>query len=50
MSLSDYLLMKVRGLVEQPSLEEMRDRLRHRTSVTLSPPAAELVRAERDRR
>ena len=50
MSLSDYLLKEIREVAERLSLEEMRDRLQRRSSVTLSMPAAELVRAERDRR
>ena len=50
MSLSDYLLKEIREVAERPSLEEMRDRLQRRSSVTLSTPTAELIRAERDRR
>jgi len=50
MSLSGYLLKEIRKVAERPSLEEMRDRLQRRSSVALSTPAAELVRAERERR
>ena len=50
LSLSDYLLREVRKAAEQPTPEEMRERLRRRSRYTgkVSPTAA--VRAERDGR
>jgi len=50
MSLSDYLLHEVRHLAEQPTIEELRERLARRTPVALSLSPAAAVRAERDRR
>ena len=50
MSLSDYLLNEVRELAEQPTLAELRARLKERSEVAPSVPPAKAVRAERDRR
>ena len=50
MSLSDYLLAQIRETAERPTLEEMRERLRRRTPVRLSIPAARIIREERDTR
>lgn len=50
MSLSDFLLAEIRQLVERPSLEEMRERLRRREPVKLKVSAAQAVREERDAR
>lgn len=50
MSLSDYLLDEVRRVAERPTVEELRDRLKRRPSVTPATPPAEAVRAERDGR
>lgn len=47
MSLSDYLLQEARKLVERPTLEELRQRLHQRQSVTGSIDAAALVRETR---
>lgn len=49
MSLSDYLLGEIRHLAERPTIEELRERLRRRASVSLSVDPAQAVRAERDR-
>jgi antitoxin FitA len=48
--LSDYLIREVRKIAEQPTPEEMRDRLRQREPYRgkVSPTAA--LRAERDSR
>lgn len=48
MSLSDYLLAEVRRLAERPTVAQLRERLRRRSSVTGGEPAAEAVRRERD--
>jgi plasmid stability protein len=48
MSLSDYLLRQIRQVAEQPTLEEMRERLQTRSKVTPAISSADAVRAERD--
>ena len=50
MSLSDYLLREVRQIAEQPTMEEMRERLAKLPPVKLSISLADAVRAERDNR
>ena len=50
LSLSDYLIQEVRRIADQPSLEEWLERVRRLTPVKLKVSAADLVRAERDRR
>ncbi len=50
MSLSDYLLSELRHSCERPTLEEMRDRLRHRRPLTRPVSAAQAVRREREAR
>ena len=49
-SLSDYLLGEIREVADRPTIEELRARLQRRSGFTPSIPAAEAVRAERDRR
>jgi len=49
MSLSDFLLGEIRQMAERPTLEELRERLRHRSAVTPSVAPARAVRVERDR-
>lgn len=48
--LSDYLIREVRKIAEQPTAEEMRDRLRRRDPYRGKSLLADLVRAERDSR
>jgi plasmid stability protein len=48
-TLSDYILAELPRLAEKPSPEQVLARIRSRTPVG-GPPAAELIRAERDRR
>jgi plasmid stability protein len=48
-SLSDYLLDEIRQAAERPTKEELRERLRSRSAVSLPMTAAEIIRAERDR-
>jgi plasmid stability protein len=48
--LSDYLIREVRKIAEQPTPEEMKDRLRQRDSYRGKSSATELVRTERDSR
>ena len=48
--LSDYLLQEVRRVAERPTIAELRSRLAHRSSITLTVSPAKAVRAERDGR
>jgi antitoxin FitA len=50
MSLSDFLLAEIRRLADQPTIAELRERLRQRSSVAGAGPAASAVRRERDAR
>lgn len=50
MTLSDFLLREVRRVVERPSIDELRSRLRSRERVRTRVKPARAVRAERDRR
>jgi len=49
-TLSELLAREARRLAEQPSLEEMRDRLLARPRIALRTPPAEVVRRERSGR
>lgn len=49
MSLSDFLLAAIRSLAERPTIAELRERIRRRSSVAHAP-AAIAVRRERDSR
>jgi hypothetical protein len=48
MSLSDYLIAEVRRVAERPTVEQLRERLRRRASVTTNVSAADAIRKERD--
>jgi hypothetical protein len=50
LSLSDYLIREVRKIAEQPTPEEMRERLRRRDPFRGKISPTDLVRAERDSR
>ena len=50
MTLSDYLLAELRRVAERPTMRELSERIKRRSSVTLSIPAAQLIREERDSR
>jgi hypothetical protein len=50
MSLSDFLLAEIRRLAEQPTMEELRERLHRREPVKLRVSVAQAVREERDAR
>jgi plasmid stability protein len=50
MSLSDYLLAELRRVAEQPTVEEMRQRLARLSPTNPSISPEEAVRAERDAR
>lgn len=47
-SLSDYLLAEIQRIAARPTREEMLARLHGRSRVTLSVPAAEVIRRERE--
>lgn len=48
--LSDYLIREVRKIAEQPTPEEMRERLRQREQYRGKTSPTDVVRAERDTR
>jgi antitoxin FitA len=48
-TLSDYILAELPRLADRPTPEQVMQRIRHRTPVA-GPPAADLIRAERDSR
>lgn len=50
MSLSEYLLSELRASAEQLTNEEMIERLKRLSPVTLPVPPADLIREERDSR
>lgn len=47
-SLSDYLLDEIGRIAALPTREDMLERIHRRSRVTLSVPAAEVIRRERD--
>ena len=49
-SLSDYLLGELRRIAEKPTREELLARIAGRAPVRTRTRAAEIIRAERDRR
>jgi plasmid stability protein len=50
MSLSDYLMAKIRRSAERPSLRELRARLNKRRPISPKVPPAQAIREERDSR
>ncbi|HXR19047.1 MAG TPA: hypothetical protein VN757_03840 [Steroidobacteraceae bacterium] len=50
MSLSDYLIREVRKIAEQPTPDEMRERLRNRDPYRGKIAPTDIVRTERDSR
>lgn len=50
LSFSDYLLRQLKTVVEQPTLDEILDRLRDREVFQPKTSAARVLREERDRR
>jgi plasmid stability protein len=50
MSLSDYLLAQLRRLAEQPTLDEMAQRLKRHAAINPKISPAEMIRVERDKR
>jgi antitoxin FitA len=49
-SLSEYLLAEVRRIAEQPTVEEVYQRLQHMLPVMVKEAPAAVIRRERDRR
>ena len=49
-SFSDYLLHEIKRFAEQPTVEELKERLARLTPVKLDVSPAEVLRAERDGR
>ena len=47
-SLSDYLLAEIERVASLPTREEMLERIHRRSKITLTVPAAEVIRRERD--
>lgn len=47
-SLSDYLLHEIERVAALPTREEMLERIHKRSRVTLTVPAAEVIRRERE--
>ncbi len=50
MSMSEYILRELRHVLERPTRQELLERISRLPEVALEPPAAEVVRAERQRR
>ncbi len=50
MSLSEYLLQEIRRVAEQPTIEELWERIGRRRPVELSINPADLIREERAQR
>ena len=50
MSLSDYLVSEIKEIAEKPTLDEMRELLHQRESISIPIDTARLVREERDSR
>lgn len=50
LSMSDYLLREIEKMVARPTRDELLARLAALPPVDLDPPAAEVIRSERNRR
>ena len=50
LSMSDYVLREIRKALDQPTRQEILERLRARPARQLRRSAAEVIRAERDSR
>ena len=50
LSLSDYLLREIKRVADQPTLEELQERLACRTPTVLRVRPAEVIRSERESR
>lgn len=50
LSMSDYILGELEAMMARPTRQELLARLASLPPIELHPPAAEVIRAERDRR
>jgi hypothetical protein len=50
MSLSEYLLAEITEIADDPTIEEMIERLRRLPAVTTTESASEIIRRDRDSR
>lgn len=50
LSMSDYILRELGRMMARPTREEVLRRLANQPPIELVPPAAEVIRAERDSR
>lgn len=50
LSLSDYLLGEIRRSAERPTIQELRERLHRRRSISPHEPIVDALRAEREGR
>lgn len=50
MSLSDYLRLELEQILARPTRAELAERIAEREPVELAPPAAEIIRREREKR
>ena len=48
LTLSDYLRMEIERIAALPTRDEMLERIHKRSRVTLTVPAAEIIRRERE--
>ena len=49
MTLSDYLRVELEQILERPTRAELAERIAERVPVELDPPAAEMIRQEREK-
>jgi len=50
MTLSDYLRVELERILEHPTRAELAEQIAARVTVELDPPAAKMIRRERDKR
>lgn len=50
LSMSDYILRELERTMSRPTRQELLARLAELPPIELAPPAADVIRAERDRR
>jgi len=50
MSLSDYLIAEISRSAERPTVSELRERLKKRSSVSPAVPPVQVIREERESR
>ena len=50
MSMSDYVLREIEGMLSRPTRDEVFARIAELPPIDLDPPSAEILREERERR